>query len=161
MKTPVVDTQLALRAAAFDGTRLFVADMSWSQSAESVSPQKNRIYQVTLDTEGDVTALQAPTITSFTSDEQCDSTLNWPTRSLQLASVASTKPSCHTGIAVYDPANMAAAPQTVSLTGYGRLFVDVAASPDASKLYALPQCSDQLCFHVSSPVWCGRRSCRY
>lgn len=141
VKTPIVDTQLALRAAAFDGTRLFVADMSWSQSA-SVSPQKNRIYQVTLDTEGDVTALQAPTITSFTSDEQCDSTLNWPT-SLTAARIGgSTKLILghDTGIVVYDPANMAAAPQTVSLTGYGRLFVDVAASPDASKLYALPQC---------------------
>ncbi|MCB9661707.1 MAG: hypothetical protein H6726_28940 [Sandaracinaceae bacterium] len=140
--TPLTDTDLALRAIALDGTdHLFAVDMSWSKDSDDNGVGFDRIFELTRDAMGHVTGSTA-TVTALTSDEPCGAQVNWPSGAavVSLNGASRLLVGHDTGVAVFDPANLANAPTDLPLTGFGQLFAELVPSPDQTRLYALPQC---------------------
>ncbi len=140
--TPIADTNYALRAIAVDGaSHLFAIDMSWSTSAGNGGIDFNRILELTRNGEGDVTGIGATTVTDVHSDDQCDSSLKWPTGAaiVTLGGASRLLVGHDEGVAVYDPSNMTELGDLL-LPNHGRLFSELVPSPDGTRLYAMPQC---------------------
>jgi len=133
---------MALRSVAIDAANNLVAmDMSWSEDAGNAGQPFDRLVPITLDGTGAVTGTGTVVVTDHTSNQQCDSTANWPS-SVRVVEVGGTERLLlghDDGVAVLDPATLTEV-DDLDLRDWGTLFAQMAPSPDGSRIYALPTC---------------------
>ena len=133
---------MAMRSVAIDSEGNLVAlDMSWSQDAGNEGQPFDRLIPITVDGTGAVTGTGTIVVTDHTSDQQCDSTANWPS-SIRVADVGGTERLLlghDDGVAVLDPATLTEV-DDLDLRDWGTLFSQMVPSPDGSRIYAMPTC---------------------
>lgn len=134
-----------LRGIATDGTHVFALAPSWRSGGDGQSA----LYTMALDPESGAPAIRH-TVAAGVADDRCGSTLHFAP-ALAVAAVHGAPRvfvGTDTGLDVYDPAALAAgradAPvDRLDLTGYGVLPTSAAVSPDARRLYVMPNCKSR------------------
>ena len=141
--TPMDDyTDMAFKGLVVkrDGTELVALDMSWSRDSQNEDVYANRLVPISLRADGVPGAVGTPVVTSYASDDPCDSTVNWPTElaSVQMDGAQMLLMGHDTGVTVYD--NSLVEQYDIDLSGFGRLFSQFAISPDGARANAVPGC---------------------
>ncbi|MEW5848596.1 MAG: hypothetical protein AB2A00_07260 [Myxococcota bacterium] len=120
------------------GTRLFVLEQSWSKDSRDQGVLENRVLALDLDGTG-APGTPAVMLTGTTSDDTCESTLQWPSglAMFTLNGAERLLVGHDEGVAVVEPSTLTVVDE-VDLRTFGRVFTQLSAS--ANRLYALPQC---------------------
>lgn len=123
------------------GDYLIALDNSWSTASQNNDVYQNRLIKIPVFGDNTLnTADISVTTTSFTAEDTCDGSQNYPAAvtMVRLNGVDRLLMGHDTGVAVYDTNfNLL---QTLDLTAYGRLFTDFKTHPTKALLYALPTC---------------------
>ena len=128
-------------AASPGGDQLVAVDMSWSKDSVDNGVLFNRLVPIALGGDGTLGAVGTPVVTDLVSDNQCDSQLNWASGAtvVDVGGSSQLVVGHDGGVGIFDPTTLAAQGD-IDLSGFGILFSQFATSPDATKLYAMPQC---------------------
>ena len=131
---PFFNRSRVLRAAASDGSSLFLLEPSWSKLADQTT-----IWSLALLPGGTLSEPYRSFSAGYAGDT-CGAANNWPP-AMSLVSWGGTERlavGSDDGLHVFDTSGEQVS--FLDLRGYGSLVTSLAVSPDRSRLYALPSC---------------------